>query len=106
MSTFFHGRLGAALVGLFLLVQLAGLSISVSGYEQVSLFCTGPAASKLGWLFGGLHLLFLALLMCGALSFVFPRLRLPYVVILCAALAVLPVQASLVHQRVLSCDAP
>jgi succinate-acetate transporter protein len=106
MSTYFYGRRGAGLVAFFLLVQLAVLAVSVSGYEQISIFCTGPATSKLSWLFGGLHLLFLALLVVGALSFVFVRFRAPYVGILCAALALLPVQASFIGQRLMSCDVP
>ena len=94
------------MVAFLLLVQLAVLSISVNGYEQVSVFCTGPASSKLGWLFGGLHFLFLALLAVGPLSFAFLKLRAPYAGILIAALLMLPVQASLVQHRVLSCDGP
>ena len=106
MASFIRGRQGAALVAFFLLVQVAVLWTSVGGYEEISAFCTGPSSSKLSWLFGGLHLLFLALLVAGPLSFAFWKLRAPYVGILIAALIILPVQASLVNQRVLSCDAP
>ncbi|MEO6247869.1 MAG: hypothetical protein ABIO85_04710 [Sphingomicrobium sp.] len=60
----------------------------------------------LSWLFGGLHLLFVALLVVGPLSLVFWKLRAPYVGILIAALVILPVQANLVHRGVLSCDGP
>jgi hypothetical protein len=106
MASFIRGRLGAALVGFFLLVQLAVLWMSVSGFEQFSIFCTGPATSKLSWLFGGLHLLFLALLLLGLLSIKAIRLRAPYLALLTAALVILPVQGSFVHRGVLSCDAP
>jgi hypothetical protein len=108
MASFFRTRLGAGLVGLFLLVQLGVLwvSVSVSGYEQTSVFCTGPTSSRLSWAFGGLHLLFLALLVMGLLSIKALRLRAPYVGLLTAALVILPVQASLVHRGVLQCDLP
>ena len=101
-----RGRLGAALVGLFLLAQLGVLWLSVSGYEQFSIFCTGPASSHLGWLFGGLHLLFLALLLLGLVSMKAVRLRTVYLAALTAALVTLPVQGTFVHRGVLSCDAP
>ena len=101
-----RGRLGAALVGLFLLVQLGVLWLSVTGYEQFSIFCTGPASSNLSWFFGALHLLFLAVLLLGFVSIRAARLRAPYLAVLTAALVILPVQGSFVHRGVLSCDGP
>ncbi len=101
-----RGRLGAALVGFFLLVQLGVLWLSLSGYEQFSVFCTGSASSNLSWLFGGLHLLFLAMLLLGFVSIKAVTLRAPYLAVLTAALVILPVQGSFVQRGVLSCDAP
>lgn len=94
------------MIGLFLVVQLSLLWISVTGYEQFSMFCSGSASSNLSWLFGGLHLLFLALFFLGLLSIKALRLRAPYVALLAAALVTLPVQGDLVHRGVLSCDGP
>lgn len=94
------------MVGFFLVVQLGVLWISVSGHEQFSIFCTGPASSNLSWLFGGLHLFFLALLLLGLLSLKAIKLRAPYLVLLTAALVILPVQGGFVHRGVLTCDVP
>ena len=106
MTPFMRGRLGAALVGFFLLGQIVVFWASVSGHEQFSIFCTGPASSSLSWLFSGLHLLFLGLLMLGLLSMKVARLRGPYLALLTLALVMLPVQARFVHGGVLSCDGP
>ena len=106
MTSFIQGRLGAALVVIFLLGQIVVLWASVSGHEQFSVFCTGPASSSLSWLFRGLHLLFLALLMLGLLSMKVVKLRGHYLALLTLALVMLPVQARFVHRGVLSCDGP
>ena len=94
------------MVSFFLLVQLGVLWLSVTGYEHFSIFCTGPPSSNLSWLFGGLHVLLLAVLLLGVVSMKAVRLRAPYLALLTAALVILPVQASFVHRRVLSCDGP
>ena len=101
-----RGRPGATLVGSFLLGQVVILWASVSGHEQFSVFCTGPASSSLSWLFGGLHLLFLVLLILGMLSLKVIKLREPYIALLALALVMLPVQARFVHRGALSCDVP
>jgi hypothetical protein len=106
MVSMLRGRPGAALVAFFLLLQLGILWASVSGYEQISIFCTGPATSNLSWVFGARHLLFLALFVMGLLSIRATALRVPYLALLTVALIILPVQASLVHRHALSCDAP
>lgn len=106
MTSFIRGRLGGALVAFFLLGQLGLLWASVSGFEQFSVFCTGPASSNLSWFFGGLHLLLLALLMLGLLSIKAVRLRAYYLALLAFALFMLPIQGSFVHRGVLSCDGP
>jgi hypothetical protein len=56
--------------------------------------------------FGVLHFAFLGLLGVGLVSLRFRKLRLPYVVLVIAALAMLPVQASLVSHGALGCDGP
>ena len=101
-----RGRPGATFVGSFLLGQVVILWASVSGHEQFSVFCTGSASSSLSGLFGGLHLLFLVLLMLGLLSIKVVRLRGSYLALLTIALIMLPVQAHFVHRGVLSCDVP
>jgi len=57
-------------------------------------------------LFSVVHLLFLALLLMGALSVRFRWLRVPYAALLILGLAALPVQANLVSNGQLECDAP
>lgn len=94
------------MVGFFVLVQLGLLWISVTGHEQISIFCSGSAFSNLSWVFGGLHLLYLCLLFLGLLSIKAVKLRAPYLALLAAALVMLPIQANLVHRGVLSCDGP
>ncbi len=106
MVSFLHGRLGTALVASLLLLQVCVGWASLSGYEQISVFCTGPASSGWGWLFGGLHLLFLALVVLGLLSLRAIRVRALYIAFLTAALVLLPLQASLVQRGVMSCDVP
>lgn len=106
MASFIRGRQGKALVAFLLVVQLAVFSISISAYEEISVFCAGPTSSKLMWPFFALHLLFLALLVLGPLSFKFLRLRAPYVGMVTAALVFLPVQVSFVHHGLLTCNAP
>jgi hypothetical protein len=106
MVSILHGRLGAALVAALLLLQLCVAWLSLTTYEQISVFCTGPASSNLGWLFGGLHLLLLGLLVLGLLALRAVQLRALYIVVLTAALALLPIQATLVQRSVISCDSP
>ena len=104
LSAFAQDRRGAALVAFLLLLQWALLWLSTDAYVQISIFCTGPATSRLSLPFGLLHLLFLALLLLGAVSLAVRRLRLPYIALLCAVLVVLPVQATLVSHGALTCD--
>ena len=103
-----NGRLGTILVVLLLVAQLVllWLSMQAGAYAEISVFCTGPVASRLGWLFGLLHLSFLALLLAGLLALRLTRLRLPYISLLAAGLGMLAVQANLVSNGVLSCDGP
>ena len=102
----FNGRVGTALVVLLLIVQLVLLWLSTQdgALVEISIFCTGPAASRIGLLFGLMHLAFLGLLMAGLLALRFIRLRLPYIGLVAAGLLMLPVQASLVSDGVLTCD--
>lgn len=94
MASFLRGRFGAAFVGVFVVVQLGLLWISLTGHEQFSIFCSGPASSNLSWVFAGLHLLFLALLLVGLLSIKAIKLRGAYLALLAAALVMLPVQGT------------
>lgn len=73
---------------------------------QLSIFCTVSSRPWLGWLFGLLHWTLLGLLVTGVMSFAVSGLRIFYFSAVLAALLALPVQASLVQQRVLSCDGP
>jgi hypothetical protein len=80
--------------------------LSMDAYMSISIFCTVSASSHLGLLFSLLHLLFIGLIVLGILSFPLSRLRLPYIALLAAALAMLPVQGELVSDGIISCDAP
>jgi len=104
MFAFTQDRRGAALVAFLLLLQWALLWLSMDAYVEISVFCTGPASSGLSLPFGLLHLLFLGLLLLGVVSLAAPGLRLSYIALLAAALAMLPVQAVLVSDGVLTCD--
>jgi hypothetical protein len=103
-----NGRLGTAVVVLLLVAQLVLLLLSMDAgtFAKISIFCTGPASSRVGLLFGLLHVSFLALLLAGLLALRFTRLRLPYIGLLAAGLGMLTVQADLVSKGVLSCDGP
>lgn len=95
------------IVGAIMIVQVAILFISLD--TNWSIICTAPAGLRpqsvqLAWWFGLLHFMFLGLLLFALTSFIWPRLRLWYVVLLCLGLAVLPLQARLVEQGVLYCD--
>jgi hypothetical protein len=97
---------GPLVVATLLVIQVLLLWLSLGPLAQVSVFCTGPRSSTIAGLFGALHLLFLALLFLGLLSFRFAALRPLYAALLILALAALPVQAKLVSDGVLSCDGP
>jgi hypothetical protein len=99
---------GGVLVAVLLLVQvgLFLLSMDAGAYAKISVFCTGPATSSLGLLFGLLHLLFFGLLLVGAVSLWVTGLRLFYVGLLAVGLLMLPIQATLVANDQLSCDGP
>ena len=101
-----NGRLGTALVVLLLAAQLVLLSLSLDAgaYAKISIFCTGPAGSRLGLLFGLLHLAILGLLPAGFLALRFAELRLPYIALIAPGLLMLPLQANLVSDGVLFCD--
>lgn len=102
----FYGRRGPLLIAALLALQLLVLLASFGPLMQVSIFCTGPRSSTLAGLFGAIHLLFLGLLLVGALSLRFSSLRVPYVVLLVLGLGALPMQASLVSSGELKCDLP
>lgn len=106
MMMFIHDRRGAVLVAGLLLVQITLLGLSLDAITEISIFCTGPAASRLSPLFGILHLLLSGLLVLGLLSLRLVRLRGPYIGLLIAAMIALPVQATLVFHGILSCDGP
>lgn len=90
----------AAQLGLLL------LSLDAGAYARLSIFCTGPASSRIGLAFGLLHLLFALLVPLGIASLRFARLRVVYAGLLLAALALLPVQVHLVEQGRMTCDGP
>ena len=108
MIAFINGRRGTAFVAVLLIVQIGLflLSMDAGAFAKISAFCTGPASSNLGLLFGLLHLLFLALLMVGLISLQVVRLRALYVGILALAMLTLPFQAVLVANEQLTCDGP
>jgi hypothetical protein len=100
------GKYGLHLVVALLAIQALLLWLSLGPLAQISIFCTGPRSSTVAGLFGGLHLLFFALVVLGLLSLRFASLRLLYVLLLVMALATLPVQAKLVSSGELRCDSP
>ena len=92
------------LIYALLILQVVIFLTSVE-WSQISLLCTLSTSKQWGWI-AYIHGMFLALLLLGLISFIWPRLRLWYVVLLCLGLAVLPLQARLVEQGVLFCDGP
>ena len=108
MLAFINSARGMALVGVLLIVQISlfWLSMDAGAYAKISIFCTGPASSGLGLLFGLLHLLFFGLLLVGLLSLGVTTLRLLYIVLLLVGILMLPLQAILVSNGELSCDGP
>ena len=108
MARFITNRGGAILIAAILMIQLALflLSMDADAFVKISVFCTGPASSRLGLLFGSLHLFFAMLWLMGLLSLGQARLRLPYIGLVANALALLPIQATYVSRGTLSCDVP
>jgi len=100
------GKYGRLIVAALLALQLLLLWLSLGPLDRASVFCTGPRSSTLAGLFGGLHLLFLALAVLGVVSLRFARLRLLYAALLVLGVAALPIQAKLVSNGQLRCDAP
>jgi len=96
----------APAVLVMLVLQMMVLIISLSTYNEVSIFCTGPAHGLLQWMFALLHLLLFILLAVGIFSLKWRRVRPFYLIILVISLAALPVQAKLVHAGALQCDGP
>lgn len=82
------------------------LSMDAGGSERFSIFCTGPASSGLGLAFSLLHLFLALLVPLGLTALRFARVRLVYAGLTLLVLAMLPLQANLVKQGVLTCDAP
>ena len=95
----------ASVAGL-LLVQAALLLLTLDGYLDISIFCTGPASSRTGLFFTVLHFLLLALFPLGLCALASRRARPFYLALTVAALALLPVQAALVRSQLLTCDGP
>ena len=96
----------APAVASMLFLQVVVLSVSLDAYYEISVFCTGPASSWLSWVFGLLHLSFLALLALGMASLAWRAARPAYLVMIVVGLAILPIQATLVHSGILKCDFP
>ena len=92
------------LTGALVLLQLATFWVSMDSAE-ISVFCTIAVSTQWAWI-AYIHLLFAALLLLGLASIFFARLRIGYVVLLAAGLAVLPLQAHLVERGDLRCDVP
>ena len=87
------------------IIQAAVLILSLDGYYEISVFCTGPQFSVLSPFFGLPHILFLGLLALGLASLIWRATRPVYFVLAVVGSAALPVQAMLVHKHVLTCDA-
>lgn len=102
----FLGKFGRLIVAALLVLQLSLLWLSLGPFDRASVFCTGPSSSAVATVFGALHLLFLALLVLGAISLRIARLRLLYALLLLLGIAALPLQANLVASGQLHCDAP
>ena len=89
-----------------LILQVVVLSVSLGGFYEISVFCTGPTSSWLSGAFGLLHLSFLVLLALGMASLAWPAARPAYLLMIVAGLALLPIQATLVRSHNLTCDFP
>lgn len=98
-----HGRL---IVAVLIALQLCLLWLSMGAFDRASVFCTGPSSSGIAAVFGALHLMFVALMVLGAVSLRFARFRLVYAVLLLQGITALPLQAKLVADGQLQCDAP
>jgi hypothetical protein len=98
------GQTRRIVVGL-LVMQLVIFGASLGpALWTVSVFCTAYTSSPLQ-LFGWIHVVFAGLFVFGLASLLWPRLRIPYAILLGVALSALPVQARLVQQGRLYCDA-
>ena len=89
-----------------LLLQVGLAELSTDTLWQISVFCTAPASSPWSLVFGLVHVLMFGLLIFGLVSFRYVRLRLPYIVLVTAALIALSIQAMLVTRGTLWCDIP
>jgi hypothetical protein len=96
----------APTVVLMLIVQVLVLVLTLNTHFEISIFCTGPRTSWLSWAFGLLHFSFLGLLALGMASLAWRPARPAYLILILLGLAVLPVQAMLVHSDTLKCDGP
>ena len=92
------------LIAACLIGQLIILYISFDAYMAISPFCT-VATDGLRILFGLLHLSLFAVFVLGSLALVLPNLRRFYLVFLGLGLIALSVQAVLVQNGQLTCDA-
>ena len=99
-------RRAALVVLLMLIFQLVMLGISFGSRPEISIFCTGFGHGWIQWAFAILHISFLGLLALGVMSLRWHRAMPFYLGALVVGLAALPLQAKLVHTKVLQCDVP
>ena len=106
MSERAQGGIKTALVAALLLLQIVLGGLATNGAWEISAWCTAPTSSPWSLVFGLVHVALLGLLIFGLLSLRFVRWRLAYVSLLAACLLALPIQAILVWNGTLWCDAP
>lgn len=91
-------------IGAMLVLQICLCWLSLSEVMAMSIFCTGPRLPSLAW-FGYIHFVFAGIFLLGLASLPWPRIRMPYIVLLLLTLPALPLQIWLVGQGYLGCDA-
>ena len=82
------------------------LGMDAGAFASITVFCTGPASSGMGMMFGVSHLLFMGLFVVGIVSLGLNGARLAYIRLLTVAVSMLPVQAAMVSNGTFSSDFP
>ena len=105
MSFFRDQRLWLCITIGLLIGQIVLLWLSMDALPSISIFCTVARSSWPGAL-GHFHFLYPALFIFGVAALFWPRGRPIYAALACLSLLALPLQAQMVRDGQLSCDAP
>lgn len=94
-------RLGVIILLIF---QALLAILSFGGVWAIGIFCTATREPALE-VFGSVHFVYAGLFLIGLVALAWRRLRLVYAIALALSLLALPIQAWLVHEERLYCDA-